>query len=85
MCACIRNFILRIGVIALNDPVVSVYRYRPTENKLLLHYTITTTKEKSQIGEYPVDVNISHYSQYITISLYNGSVKVYRIPDLKVE
>jgi hypothetical protein len=47
MFACMGKLILSIGVVALNDPVVSVYRYRPTENKLLLHHTITTTKDKT--------------------------------------
>ncbi|CAD8080393.1 unnamed protein product [Paramecium sonneborni] len=74
-----------IGVVQHNDPIVSVYRFRPLENKLLLHHTITLSKDKNTIGEYPVDVDISQYSQYITVTQYNGSVKVFRIPDLKID
>lgn len=40
-------FYNRIGIVQLNDPVVSVFRFRPSENKLLLHYTITMSKDKT--------------------------------------
>ncbi|CAD8069736.1 unnamed protein product [Paramecium primaurelia] len=74
-----------IGVIHHNDPTVYIYRYRINENKIQLHYTITISKDKNQIGEYPVDINISQYCQYISIAQYNGFIKVFRIPDIKIE
>lgn len=43
------------------------------------------TKDKTQLGEYPIYVDISQYSQYITVTQYSGNVKVFRIPDLKIE
>lgn len=47
----LRKFIIiykfRIGVIHHNDPIVYIYRYRINENKILLHYTITMSKDKN--------------------------------------
>ncbi|CAK80013.1 unnamed protein product (macronuclear) [Paramecium tetraurelia] len=74
-----------IGVIHHNDATVYIYRYRVNENRIQLHHTITMSKDKNYIGEYPVDINISQYCQYISIAQYNGCIKVFRIPDIKVD
>ncbi|CAD8083513.1 unnamed protein product [Paramecium sonneborni] len=74
-----------IGVIHHNDPVVYIYRYRINDNKILLHHTITMSKDNKLISEYPVQIDISKYCQYISIAQFNGCIKVFRIPDIKVE
>ncbi|CAK75724.1 unnamed protein product (macronuclear) [Paramecium tetraurelia] len=74
-----------IGVISHLDPVVQIFKYKPGENKISQIHFIQVTKNATGIGELPMDIEISKYSQYILITQYNGNVVIYKIPELKVE
>ncbi|CAD8149226.1 unnamed protein product [Paramecium pentaurelia] len=74
-----------IGVISHLDPVVQIYKYKPGENKINQIHFIQVTKNSTVIGELPMDIEISKYSQYILITQYNGNVLIYKIPELKVD
>ncbi|CAD8066634.1 unnamed protein product [Paramecium sonneborni] len=74
-----------IGVISHLDPVVQIFKYKPGENKISQIHFIQITKNTTQIGELPMDIEISKYSQYILITQYNGCLLIYKIPEIKIE
>ena len=74
-------------MVARGDPRVFVFRFKSNEQKLYLNYQVqvsqTEEKEGNNISDYPYEVKLSKYGLVLAVALYNGSVALYSIPEIK--
>mmetsp|Transcript_1874 Transcript_1874/g.1762 ORF Transcript_1874/g.1762 Transcript_1874/m.1762 type:complete len:91 (+) Transcript_1874:580-852(+) len=67
---------------------VMIYRMKSSDSKLLHQFTIKTARavpddfeEGTDSSTFPFEAKLSQDSRYVAVTLYNGNVEVYRVPD----
>jgi hypothetical protein len=81
--------ITSIAVILRGHPILYVFRYRSGEIKLFLSFQINVSKLKpsdpnTDISSFPFESKFSNYGMHLAVSLYDGSVLIYDIPEVTI-
>lgn len=81
--------ITSIAVILRGQPNLYVLRYRSGEVKLFINFQLTVSKVKpadptTDISSYPFECKFSRFGLQLAVSLYDGSVLLYELPEVTI-
>jgi uncharacterized protein (DUF488 family) len=81
--------ITSIAVVLRGHPNIYVLRYRSGEVKLFVTAQLNVSKVKAtdastDISSYPFECKFSMFGLHLAVSLYDGSVVVYELPEVTV-
>lgn len=79
--------ITSIAVVLRGHPTVYVLRYRSGEVKLFISVQINVSKVKAadattDVTSYPFECKFSKFGLHLAVSLYDGSMLLYELPEV---